>query len=172
MAARTLRVYLDGTPTGTVTQSSGGALGFIYDDEYTDQADPTPLSLSMPILSNRHRDKAVRAYLEGLLPDSEGVRQRWAREYNVSPNNPFALLAHVGRDAAGAVQILPPDVDPADARVRTDDIQWLSETDLAALAQDLATHQSDWDPGRSRVSGASPAPNRRSRCFGTRRPDS
>lgn len=66
----------------------------------------------------------------------------------MSPNNPFALLADVGRDAAGAVQILPPDVDPADARARADDIQWLSEIDLAALAQDLATHQSDWDPGR------------------------
>ena len=81
-------------------------LGFSYDDEYTVRADPTPLSLSLPVLSNRHRDKAVRAYLEGLLPDSEGARQRWAREYHVSPNNPFALLAHVGRDAAGAVQIL------------------------------------------------------------------
>lgn len=148
MADRTLRIYLDGTPAGTVTQSSHGSLAFTYDDEYIDQTDPTPLSMSLPVLSNRHRDKAVRAYLEGLLPDSEGARQRWGREYNVSPNNPFALLAHVGRDAAGAVQILPPDIDPADARARTHDIQWLSDADLADLAQDLAAHQYDWDPGR------------------------
>jgi serine/threonine-protein kinase HipA len=148
MATRTLRVYLDGTLIGTVTQSSQGALGFNYDDEYTTTVDPTPLSLSLPILSNRHRDKAVRAYLEGLLPDSEGTRQRWAREYQVSPNNPFALLAHVGRDAAGAVQILPPDVDPADAGARTGDIEWISDTDFVDLVQSLATHQSDWDPGR------------------------
>jgi serine/threonine-protein kinase HipA len=98
MADRTLRIYLDGTPAGMVTQSSHRSLGFT-DDEDTVQADPT-LS-RCPFLSGRHRDKAVRAYLEGLLPDSEGVRQRSAREYNVSPNNPFALLAHVGRDAAG-----------------------------------------------------------------------
>jgi HipA-like protein len=148
MADRTLRIYLDGIPTGTVTQSSHGSLAFAYDDEYLDQTDPTPLSLSLPVLSDRHRDKAVRAYLEGLLPDSEGARQRWGREYNVSPNNPFSLLAHVGRDAAGAVQILPPDVDSADARARNQDIQWLSDADLAELAQDLATHQFDWDPGR------------------------
>lgn len=148
MADRTLRIYLDGIPTGTVTQSAHGALRFTYDDEYAGQADPTPLSLSLPILSNRHRDKAIRSYLEGLLPDSEGARQRWGREYNVSPNNPFALLAHVGRDAAGAVQILPPDADPADARARTGDIQWLSPTEFADLVQVLATHQSDWDPGR------------------------
>ena len=148
MATRTLRVYLDGTPIGTVAQSSQGALSFSYDDEYLEQGDPTPLSLSLPVLSKRHRDKAVRAYLEGLLPDSEGARQRWGREYNVSPNNPFSLLAHVGRDAAGAVQILPSDLDPADARDRTGDIDWLSDTDFAELVRDLATHQSDWDPGR------------------------
>lgn len=145
---RVLRVFLDGTSAGTVTQSNQGNLSFSYDDAYTDQAEPTPLSLSLPLLSNRHRDKAVRSYLEGLLPDSEGARQRWGREYGVSPNNPFALLAHVGRDAAGAVQILPPDDDPSDARTRTGDIQWLTDTDLADLVQDLAAHQTDWDPGR------------------------
>ncbi|WP_369806736.1 HipA domain-containing protein [Mycobacterium sp. E802] len=58
------------------------------------------------------------------------------------------MLAHVGRDAAGAVQLLPPDVGPADARARTGDIQWLSETELADLVHLLATHQTDWDPGR------------------------
>lgn len=148
MAARTLQVYLDGTLIGTVTQSSHGSLSFSYDDEYTVTADPTPLSLSLPILSNRHRDKAVRAYLEGLLPDSEGARQRWANEYHVSPNNPFALLAHIGRDAAGAVQILPPEADPTDARARTGDIEWVNDNDFVDLVQELATHQSDWDPGR------------------------
>lgn len=148
MATRELRVFLDGTAVGTVTQSQQGNLSFFYDNTYTDQADPTPLSLSLPMLPNRHRDKAVRFYLEGLLPDSEGARQRWGREYNVSPSNPFALLTHVGRDAAGAVQILPPDDNPADARSRTGDIQWLSDADLSDLVQDLAAHQSDWDPGR------------------------
>lgn len=148
MADRALRIYLDGIPTGTVTQSAHGALGFTYDDEYAERADPTPLSLSLPVVSNRHRDKAIRSYLEGLLPDSEGARQRWGREYNVSPNNPFALLAHVGRDAAGAVQILPPEADPSDAWARTGDIQWLGESEFAELVQVLASHQSDWDPGR------------------------
>lgn len=150
MASRELQVYLDGTPAGTVTQSSQGTLGFSYDDTYVGAVEPTPLSLSLPIQANRHRDKAIRTYLEGLLPDSEGVRQRWGRQCHVSPNNPFALLAHVGRNAAGAVQILPPDVDATDARSRSGDIQWLSEADLADLVEDLAVHQTDWDPGRFR----------------------
>lgn len=148
MAARTLQVYLDGALIGAATQSSRGSLNFSYDTEYVVTGDPTPLSLSLPILSDRHRDKAVRAYLEGLLPDSEGARQRWAREYQVSPNNPFALLAHVGRDAAGAVQILPAEADPTDAGARTGDMEWLSDNDFVDLVQGLAAHQSDWDPGR------------------------
>lgn len=148
MAARTLQVYLDGTLIGTAMQAGHGSLSFDYDTEYVVTADPTPLSLSLPILSDRHRDKAVRAYFQGLLPDSEGARQRWASEYHVSPNNPFALLAHVGRDAAGAVQILPPGADPTDVRGRTGDIEWLSDNDFVDLVRSLATHQSDWDPGR------------------------
>nr|WP_197508339.1 HipA N-terminal domain-containing protein [Mycobacterium sp. E802] len=52
MADRTLRVYLDGIPTGTVTQSAHGALRFTYDDEYLERPDPTPLSLSFPIVES------------------------------------------------------------------------------------------------------------------------
>ena len=43
----------------------------------------------------------------GLLPDNEQVIQRWARTYQVSAGNPFALLRHVGEDCAGAAQFVP-----------------------------------------------------------------
>lgn len=148
MAARTLRAYLDGAPIGTIEQSAQGQLGFAYDDEYKVRRAPTPLSLSLPILAPSHKDKAVRAYLEGLLPDSEGTRQRWGQQYNVSPNNPFALLTHVGRDAAGAIQVLPSDVDPSDAATRTGDIDWLTDESFSRMAHEIAAHGRDWDPGR------------------------
>jgi serine/threonine-protein kinase HipA len=102
----------------------------------------------MPILASRHSQKSIRAYLDGLLPDSDQARQRWGHQYGVSPNNPFALLTHVGRDAADAVQILPADVDPSDARVRDGDMEWLGDADFAQMAHDLAAHGADWDPGR------------------------
>ncbi|MCR1785067.1 type II toxin-antitoxin system HipA family toxin [Nocardioides carbamazepini] len=147
-ARRTLNAYLDGVPIGTIAQSAQGALSFTYDHDYLKKRDQTPLSLSLPIHAPAHKDKAVRAYLDGLLPDSEGTRQRWGQQYNVTPNNPFALLAHVGRDAAGAVQILPPDVDPSDAAKRTGDIEWLSDESFSRMAHEIAAHGRDWDPGR------------------------
>lgn len=147
-ANRRLRTYLDGAPIGTVEQTPQGALSFTYDDAYRDEEEATPLSLSMPLAGTRHTNKVVNAYLDGLLPDSQPARQRWARQYNVSANSPFGLLRHVGRDAAGAVQLLPPDVEASDALARTGDIEWLTDDDFATMAHDLAEHGEDWDPGR------------------------
>ena len=172
MAARTLRVYLDGTLIGTATQSSQGSLGFNYDGEYIVMDDPTPLSLSLPVLSNRHRDKAVRAYMEGLLPDSEGARQRWASEYHVSPNNPFTLLAHVGRDAAGAVQILPPRSTrptPGPEPVTSNGSATPTSPTSYRTSPLINMTGTQADSG---AAGASLVRNRRSRCSGTHSPGS
>ncbi len=73
-----------------------GRLALTYDEDYLDSADPTPLSLSMPLVQPHHGDGPVRAFLWGLLPDNERVLERWARIYQVSAGNAFALLRHVG----------------------------------------------------------------------------
>lgn len=151
MAAPTpkvLDVYLDGVFIGQAEQSPQGALSFTYDDEYRQQSDATPLSLSMPLAVQRHGNKSVRAFLDGLLPDSEPARARWATTYRVSARNPFALLAHVGRDAAGAVQILPAGDESSDAAHRFGDIEWLEGDDFVTLAREIAEHGQSWDPGR------------------------
>ncbi len=154
-----LRVYLDGEPIGCVEQSSG-TLTFTYDDHYRAEPNATPVSLSMPLASARHSNKPVRAFLDGLLPDSQPARERWATQYGVSANNPFGLLANVGRDAAGAVQLLPPGDESDDAAARHGDIEWLSDDDVATLTRELAEHGADWDPGRHggrwSLSGAQP----------------
>jgi serine/threonine-protein kinase HipA len=142
-----LRVYLDGDPIGYAEQSSG-SLSFIYDEEYRSEPNATPLSLSMPLASPRHGNRPVRAFLDGLLPDSQPARERWATQYGVSANNPFGLLAHVGRDAAGAVQVLPPEEESDDAVTRHGDIEWLGGDDFTTLARELAEHGAEWDPGR------------------------
>lgn len=154
-----LRVYLDGIPIGDAEQT-GGSLSFTYDEEYRSDPTATPLSLSMPLTSPRHGNRPVRAFLDGLLPDSRPARERWATKYGVSADNPFGLLAHVGRDAAGAVQVLPPGEESDDGARRHGNIEWLSENDFATLARELSEHGADWDPGRDggrwSLSGAQP----------------
>lgn len=147
MADRRLAVYLDGTPVGTLVQNGNGRLGFSYHDDYASPA-AIPLSLSMPIGRSSHPPKAVGAYLAGLLPDSEPTLERWGREYGVSPRNPFALLAHVGMDAAGAVQVLLEGTASTDAATGQGDIRWLTDDDAHAVLAGLAEHPADWNPGR------------------------
>lgn len=142
-----LNVFLDGVLAGRLEQAGGGALSFTYDPDYTSRHSPTPLSLSMPLSAPRHGNRAVSAWLDGLLPDNASVREEWGRRFQVSARNPFSLLRHVGRDAAGAVQVLPVDVDPQDAAQRTGDLRRLSADELCAMLHELTVRDAGWEVG-------------------------
>ena len=52
----------------------------------------------------------TEAFIEGLIPESEAVRQALAHEYNLSSwKNPFAILEKIGLECAGAVQFVAPE---------------------------------------------------------------
>lgn len=68
-----------------------------------------PLSLSMPRRRRPRGPDRVEPVLEGLLPDSDATRTELARRFDAVAGNTFSLLAAVGRECAGAIQILPPD---------------------------------------------------------------
>lgn len=65
---------------GTASQRNG-ATSFRYDTAYLAADDPTPLSLAMPLRERPFSNKVVNAWLEGLLPDSEATRRRWALQF-------------------------------------------------------------------------------------------
>jgi serine/threonine-protein kinase HipA len=102
-------VFLHGKHVADVEQTPGGQHRLAY------LPDPgaTPLSLSMPFARRNHPPRAVEPFLEGLLPDREEARAAIAQEFGASPRNPFALLAGMGLDCAGAVQFTP--LDQSDA---------------------------------------------------------
>jgi serine/threonine-protein kinase HipA len=103
-----LVVLMAGRRVGTIS-ADAGRLRFGYDPGWRASTEATPLSLSMPLHQAAHDDAPVRAFLWGLLPDNDRVLERWAREYQVSARNPFALISHVGEDCAGAAQFVRPD---------------------------------------------------------------
>jgi len=80
-----------------------------YDPEWAASEQGRPLSLSLPFMPGGapHRGEKVRAYFENLLPDSEDIRARIARRYSTGSTDAFQLLAEIGRDCVGALQILP-----------------------------------------------------------------
>lgn len=157
--ASELNVYLDGVHAGTFEQSAQGSLSFTYDDEYRRRGDATPLSLSMPLARATHKNAQASTYLKGLLPDSDGRLRELGAEYHVSHRNPFAILTHIGRDAAGAVQLLPEGAESTDAATRTGHVQLHSDQDFAEIVRDLVNNAETWGvrrAGRWSLPGAQP----------------
>ncbi len=157
---RELMVLLAGEVIGTVSQDARGDLRLVYAPEWRNRSDSYPLSLSMPLATRTHGDDAVRPYLEGLLPDSKDVIDRWARMFHTSARNPFALLSHMGEDCAGAVQIVRP--ERLDEMLTADGgtVQWLSEAEVAERLRDLVKNhgigRNPDDRGYFSLAGAQP----------------
>lgn len=124
---------MNGAFVGTWSIQSQGIEVLQYADEWIANVQGRPLSLSLPFTPGNapHRGDAVRAYFENLLPDSQDIRNRVARRFQAASTDAFSLLAEVGRDCVGALQILPAGEIPADVRVL--DATLLSEADVARL---------------------------------------
>ena len=77
-----------------------------------------PLSLSLPLRPSGHpyRGEPVRAFFDNLLPDNDEIRRRMQTRFGTRSIDAFDLLAEVGRDCAGAVQLLPAGATAPDPR--------------------------------------------------------
>jgi serine/threonine-protein kinase HipA len=114
----------------------------------------------MPLAAEEHGPSAVQAFLLGLLPDNERVLERWARKFQVSARNAFALISHVGEDCAGAVQFVTSDRLEVLRSGAEDKIEWLDETAIAKRLQTLRKDHAAWrlprDTGQFSLAGAQP----------------
>lgn len=160
MKTRELAVLLYGTPIGHLRCDRNAKLTFAYTQKARSARNAVPLSLSLPLARREHGHDAVDPFLWGLLPDNENVLARWGREFNVSSRNPFALLAHVGEDCAGAVQIVPPERVAQIEGPGPVQVDWLTESELADRLHALRTDETSWsradDEGRFSLAGAQP----------------
>src|SRR5689334_24704662 len=134
-APRELAVWANAERVGTWRLPARGAMEFAYDSAWQHAPDARPLSLSLPLTLSGvpHRGAAVQAYFDNLLPDSEPIRRRLQQRFHTASAGAFDLLAALGRDCVGAVQLLPPGMPPAD--IRKIEAQPLSD---AAIASELA----------------------------------
>jgi serine/threonine-protein kinase HipA len=155
-----LVALLNGREIGRVTRDNQGRLAFVYADDWRQAEGAYPLSLSMPVAGAQHGHRAVEAFLWGLLPDNATVLDRWARRFQVSARNPFALMSHVGEDCAGAVQFVRPERLEAVVGQGPAEIDWLDEAGVAERLRALRADHSAWriprDTGQFSLAGAQP----------------
>lgn len=159
MAAELITV-LNGREIGRILRDDHGRLAFSYAEDWREAPGAYPLSLSMPLAAARHGHKAIETFLWNLLPDNETVLARWARRFQVSARNVFALLSHVGEDCAGAVQFVRPDRLAAVLGNVPSPIEWLDDAQIADRLRVLRADHAAWrvpsDTGQFSLAGAQP----------------
>jgi serine/threonine-protein kinase HipA len=110
-----LIIWMNGIPVGYwETGRQGERLG--YFDEWLEDEQGRPLSLSLPFLpaNAAYQGQLVTDYFDNLLPDNDAIRRRLAQRHQAGGTDAFQLLAKLGRDCVGAIQLLPEDEKPTD----------------------------------------------------------
>ncbi|WP_334040193.1 type II toxin-antitoxin system HipA family toxin [Burkholderia ambifaria] len=110
-----LDLWMNGIPVG-YWEVRRGVERLVYLPAWIDDPQGRPLSLSLPFTPGNqpHQGAIVADYFDNLLPDSQPIRRRIAQRYRLGSTAPFELLASIGRDCVGALQLLPPDETPVD----------------------------------------------------------
>jgi serine/threonine-protein kinase HipA len=90
-----------------------------------------PISLSLPVRTEPFGPSESRTFFDALLPEGV-VREQIAASFKLAANDSFGLLAELGRDCAGALQILEQKrlSDPPGTR-------WLEPDELDQLIHEL-----------------------------------
>lgn len=126
-----LDVYMNGYKVGVFSRAGTGAHAFQYAEAWLNQTGSRPVSLSMPLRRQPYQGNEVYNFFDNLLPDNTEIRGRILARYNADSTQPFDLLARIGADTVGALQLLPKDAAPGD--IRTIDYKALSDRDLAKI---------------------------------------
>ncbi len=135
---RSLTLWANGVRVGQWQVSARGTDSLIYDSNWTASQQGRPLSLSLPFAFNNAPlvGPAVYNYFDNLLPDSDTIRRRLQARFHTLNGAAFELLAAIGRDCVGAIQLLPDEQPPQDVfRIQA---EALTETDVAKLLRATA----------------------------------
>lgn len=98
---------------GSLEKTISGSLIFIYDQKWLNTPGARPISLSLPLVDKQFTGDVVYNFFDNLLPDNTQIRSRIQTRFRVPTDQPFDLLASIGKDCVGAIQLL--DHEPTDS---------------------------------------------------------
>lgn len=119
---------MNGIQVGMLEKTRGGGMSFSYDANWLKSPAKRPISLSMPLSSAPYTGNEVYNYFDNLLPDNPAVRERVMAKFSVSVDHPFDILAAIGHDCVGALQLVTDNL----AYRATIEATALSENEIAA----------------------------------------
>ena len=133
--SRALAVWMNGEFVGVWKLAHRGEPEFVYDESWFGSPAFRSLSLSLPATPANPviRGQLVNDFFDNLLPDSEPIRRRLQTKFRTPGRDAFSLLAAVGRDCVGAIQLLEPGQRPQ--RLTHIDAEPLDELGVEAVLQ-------------------------------------
>ncbi|MDD2686275.1 MAG: type II toxin-antitoxin system HipA family toxin [Gallionella sp.] len=112
-----------------------GRLNFIYTAEWLARPNSVALSCSLPLQAEPFDDNKARPFFAGLLPEGQ-MRRLIAQQFQISRQNDFALLDHIGGECAGAVTFTEPGHPPHHLAMSSE-VDWLNDDELIAILDEL-----------------------------------
>jgi len=128
-----LFVYMNGNEVGEYINHSNGAQEFIYSDVWLEKSAAIPLSLSLPLTDKVHKGNDVYNYFDNLLPDNLEIRNRIQARFASKTNKSFDLLADIGMDCVGAIQLFS---KQSEVEVKKIECMPISDAEIAATLKD------------------------------------
>lgn len=102
---RKLSVLMNGILIGQLEKATKG-LTFVYAETWLNTIGARPISLSLPLLEQPFVGDVVYNFFDNLLPDNQQIKNRIQAKFHIATNQPFDLLASIGKDCVGAIQII------------------------------------------------------------------
>jgi serine/threonine-protein kinase HipA len=96
---------MNGQLVGYLRKLSSGATTFQYAPEWLATSGARPISLSLPLKATAYESDRVYNFFDNLLPDSERIRAMIQARFQIASSQPLDLLAAIGADCVGAIQI-------------------------------------------------------------------
>ncbi len=150
-----LTVAMNGIEVGVLSVARSGAMAFHYLAEWVNRPGARAISLSLPLSTAPYRGAVVYNFFDNLLPDSESIRARMQARFRIPTRHPFDLLASIGRDCIGAIQLYPDHMAvPNVRRMTAEPLDEQAIESLLAGYQDAPLGMSRNDEFRISLAGA------------------
>ncbi len=149
---------MNGERVGDWRRPGSAGQEFLYAKSWLASSAARPISLSLPLRpSNQPYRAGVEAFFDNLLPDNRQIRERIQQRFHTASIGAFDLLAEVGRDCVGALQLLPESQEPLDVRRITAEplsVDGVADLLSRSLADTSTREENSDDTFRISIAGA------------------
>ena len=100
-----LNLFMNSIKVGSLEKLKG-KLQFKYEDTWFSHPASRAISLSMPLSAKVYTGDVVYHFFDNLLPDNPVIRKKIQVMFHTNSAHVFDLLASIGKDCIGAIQLL------------------------------------------------------------------